>query len=155
MTIQERLTADMKVAMKAGEKQRVGCIRMLLAKLKDQTVALRTEHGPEHRLTDEQALAAIGAYGKQRRDSIEAYENAGREDLAARERAELEIVSVYLPQQLGEDELRGIVQQAVAEAGATSMQQIGAVMKLVMPRVKGLADGKLVNRLVRELLEGG
>jgi len=153
MTIQERLTADMKVAMKAGEKQRVSCIRMLLAKLKDQTVALRTERGLEHRLTDEEALEAIGAYGKQRRDSIEAYENTGRQDLAAAERAELEIVSAYLPQQLGEDELRGIVQEAVAEAGATSMQQIGAVMQLVMPRVKGLADGKLVNRLVREFLE--
>lgn len=154
MTIQERLTADMKVAMKAGEKQRVSCIRMLLARLKDQTVALRAEHGREHRLGDEEALEVIGAYAKQRRDSIEAYEKAGREDLAAGERAELEIVSAYLPEQLGEEALRAIVREAVAATGATSMQQIGGVMKIVMPRVKGLADGKLVNRLVREMLEG-
>jgi uncharacterized protein YqeY len=87
-------------------------------------------------------------------DSIESYERAGREDLAARERAELEIVRGYLPRQLDEEEVRGIVMQAIAEAHATSPKEMGAVMKIVMPKVKGAADGKLVNRLVRELLQG-
>jgi len=152
MSIQERLTEDMKQALKAGDKQRLQCIRMLLARLKDRTVALRAEHGREHVLTDEEALEAIAAYAKQRRDSIEAYREAGRDDLAANEQAELDIVATYLPQPLGEDELRALVQTAIAEAGAASAKDMGKVMQLVMPQVKGRADGKQVNRLVRELL---
>ena len=147
-----KLMADMKAAMKSGEKQRLSCIRMLLARLKDRTVALRSERGPDHELTDEEALEVVAAYAKQRRDSIEAYRQAGRDDLAANEQAELQIVNAYLPQQLDQDELRALVQQSIADAGASSPRDMGAVMKLVMPQVKGRADGKQVNQIVRALL---
>ena len=154
MSLQERLTSDMKQALKAGDKLRLSCVRMLIAKLKDRAVALRGKHGPDYQMTDEEALEAVAAYAKQRNDSIEAYRQAGRDDMADNEQAELEIVRAYLPQQLGEDELKEIVREAIAEAGAGSAQQLGQVMKLVMPTVKGRADGKQVNRIARELLGG-
>jgi len=152
VTIKERLDADLKEALKARQARRVDCLRMLKAKILEREVELRVERGLDCKLADDEAQAVIAAYAKQRRDSIESFRQGGREDLASKEEAELEIVTAYLPRQLGREELERIVAAAIAEAGAASAADLGRVMKLVMPRVKGAADGKLVNQIVREKL---
>jgi uncharacterized protein YqeY len=154
MSIAQRIAEDMKTAMKARATDRLGTLRMLKSKLQMAEVDLRAKKGRDYELDDEQALQALSSYAKQRRDSIESYEKAGRQDLAAKERSELEIVQEYLPAQLDENDVREIVKQAIAEVNASSPDDMGAVMKVVMPKVKGVADGKLVNQLVRELLQG-
>jgi uncharacterized protein YqeY len=127
---------------------------MLKSRMMEAEVERRATHGTGYELQDEEALAVIAAYAKQRRDSIDAYRQGGREDLAAKEEAELAVVQEYLPRQLSADEVRAIVSGAIAESGASSAKDMGAVMKLVMPKVKGVSDGKLVNQIVRELLGG-
>ena len=103
-------------------------------------------------LEDPEALAVITKAKKSRQDSLEQFTEAGREDLVAIERAELEIIAAYLPEEMGEDELREIITAVVAEVGATEAKEMGAVMKALMPKVKGRADGKAVQRIVMELL---
>jgi len=152
VTLKQRLMDDVKVAMKGGDKTRVTCLRMVRSKILEQEVALRADKGKDYELDDDEATQVLSGYAKQRRDSIDSYRQGGREDLAAREEAELKIIEEYLPKQLSEDELREIVIQAVAESGASSPREMGKVMKIVMPRVRGAADGKLVNRIVQEIL---
>jgi len=154
MSIKNRLDADMKDAMKQRERLRLGCIRMLKARLLEREVALRSKHGTDYRITDEEALSVISTYAKQRRDSIEGYRQGGRDDLVVAEEAELAIVIDYLPRQLTADELRGMIEEAITRSGAQSIKDLGQVMRLVVPQTKGAADGKLVNQLVRELLAG-
>ena len=155
MTIKERLARDQQAAMKTGDKLRLGVVRMLRSKLQEAEVAGRGKHGPDYALEDDEALRAVASYAKQRRESIQAYRDGGREELAQAEEAELAIIQDYLPRQLGEDEIRRIVAEAVEATGAASPRDIGGVMKRVMPQLQGRADGKLVNRLVREALAGG
>ena len=138
--------------MKARDTVRLGVVRMLKARMQEAEVEKRAEKGAGYALEDAEALAVISAYAKQRRDSIEAYRQGGREDLAAKEEAELAIIQQYLPAQLSEADVRRLVSEAIAESAASSAKDMGAVMKLVMPKVKGVADGKLVNQIVRELL---
>lgn len=152
MAIEEQLRADQTAAMKARDTRRLSCIRMLRSRIQEATVVARAKRGADATLDEEEALAVVAAYAKQRRDSIDAYAAAGRDQMAADERAELEIISTYLPSQMGDDELRTIVTESVAACGATSAKDMGAVMKLVMPRVQGQADGKRVNQFVREAL---
>ena len=152
MSLKERIGEEMKAAMKSGDKDRVGVLRMLRARVLEVEVAAREKQGRDHEAADEEVVAVISSYAKQRRDSIEAYRSGGREDLAAREEAELKIVQEYLPKPLTPDEIRAIVAGAIAEAGAKSAKDMGAVMKLVMPRLKGSADGKQVQEIVRSLL---
>ncbi len=153
MNVRERLVADLKSAMKDKQPERVGCIRMLRSKLQERELALRAKHGKDYELTDEEAQSAIATYAKQRKDSIESYAAGGRDDLAERERAELVIVQSYLPEELSEQELRDLLVAAVSESGATSAKDMGAVMKLAMPKVRGRADGKRVSAMVKSLLE--
>jgi uncharacterized protein YqeY len=152
MSLRQRLDSDIKDALKAGEKARVGCLRMLKSKILEKEVALRAKRGVNYRLTDDEAIEVIAGYAKQRRDSIEGFKQGGRDDLVAREQAELEIVDTYLPARLSDDEIRRIAQEAIAEVGATSPREMGAVMKIVMPKLKGAADGKQVSEIVRALL---
>ena len=154
MSLKERIALDMKAAMKSGDKDRVGVLRMLRARILESEVASRTTQGRDHEATDAEVVDSIASYAKQRRDSIEAYRQAGREDLASREEAELRIVQEYLPRALTDDEIRAVVREAVAASGAKSPKDMGAVMKLVMPKVKGSADGKKVQDVVKELLAG-
>ena len=155
MSIKNRIAEDIKRAMKAGEKDRLGVLRMLKAKIQEAEVNRRAREGADYELSDEETTQALSTYAKQRRDSIQAYTDAGRDELAAQEQAELAVVQYYLPQQLSEDDVRCIVADAVAATGASSPREMGAVMQAVMPQVKGRADGKLVNRLVRESLGDG
>lgn len=154
MALKQKIDADARVALRGGEKARLSCLRMLKSRIQEKEVALRTDKGKDYQLTDEETQQVIAAYAKQRRDSIESYEQGGREELAAQERAELEIVSGYLPRQLSREEIVSIVTEAIAESGAESVRDLGAVMKLAVPKTKGLADGKVVTSLVREKLGG-
>ena len=152
MKIRERIVADLTAAMKAKDTLRLGVVRMLKSKIMEAEVEQRTRKGPDYVLEDAESLAVIAAYAKQRRDSIEAFRKGGKEDLATKEEAELAIVQQYLPAQMSDDEVRRIVAAAIAETGATSAKEMGAIMKIVMPKLKGAADGAVVNRIVRELL---
>jgi uncharacterized protein YqeY len=152
MAIRERIVADLTAAMKAKDTQRLGVVRMLKSKVMEAEVEQRSRRGPEYVLDDQECVAVIASYAKQRRDSIEAYRKGGKEDLATKEEAELAIVQQYLPAQMSEDEVRRIVAAAIAESGASSSKEMGAIMKIVMPRLKGGADGAVVSRIVRELL---
>ena len=152
MPVTQQIVDQIKTAMKEGDKVRLGVLRMVKSKLQEAEVAGRAKKGRDHELSDDDAVQVIAAYAKQRRDSIDSYRTGGREDLAGKEEAELAILQEYLPKQLSEEDVRGIVQGAIAESNASSMKDMGAVMQLVMPKVKGVADGKMVNEIVRELL---
>lgn len=144
--IKSRLVGDMKTAMKAGEKNRLATIRLLMAAIKQKEVDERKE------LDDADILAILTKQAKQRRESIEQFEAAGRQDLIEIEQFELGIIEQYLPQQLSEDELRDIVAAALAETGATGMAQMGQVMNVVRTNVAGRGDMGLVSKLVKDAL---
>ena len=105
-------------------------------------------------MDDEGVLSVLSTSAKQRRESIEQYEKAGRQDLVDKEKAELEVIQSYMPQQMGRGEIEALVKDAVAESGAKGPSDMGKVMKVLMPKVKGRADGKLVNEVVKEALGG-
>jgi uncharacterized protein YqeY len=153
--LKRRILDDLTTAMKAGDKGRVGVLRMIKSEIQKQEVDARAEKGRDYELDDEEVLAVLARAAKQRRESIESFRGGRREDLAEREEQELATIESYLPEQLDGDELRKIVDQAIVESGAESARDMGRVMKVLMPKVKGRADGKLVNRMVREQLEGG
>lgn len=138
----DKLMEDMKCAMKAHEMPRVNTLRGVIAKVKDVTVNAGKD------MTDDAVLAVITKAVKQREESIAQFSEAGRAELAEGEKAELEILKAYLPAQLSEDEVAAIVKAVVSETGATSKKDMGKVMKEVMVRVKGQADGKIVSKLV-------
>lgn len=147
MSIQERLSEDLKTAMRAGDVTTRETIRMVMAALKNR----RIEHGED--LDDGETLQVLTKAMKSRQESIEQFEAAGRTDLADKERAEAEVVRRYLPAELSEDEVREIVRAKVEELGLESKQQFGQLMKGVMAECKGRADGKLVQRLAGEFLK--
>lgn len=148
MELSVRLTEDMKAAMKAGpeSKVRLDVIRFLRAAIKNVEI---DRHAP---LTDEDILGIIAKQVKQLKDSMVEFEKGGRSDLIAKAQAEVDILSGYLPQQLGEAEVRELVRQVIAEVGAQGPKDMGKVMGPLVARTKGRADGKLVNQIVRELL---
>ncbi len=146
MTIQEQLSDDLKTAMKAQDALTKDTVRLIRAAMKNAEI----EKGDA--LDDAGALDVLARMAKQYRDSITTYRDNGREDLAVREEAELTVVARYLPEQLGEDEVRALAEQAVAELGASGPQDRGKVMGKLMPQLKGKADGAVVNRIVGELL---
>jgi uncharacterized protein YqeY len=152
MAIRERIVGDLTAAMKAKDAQQLGVVRMLKSRIMEAEVEQRSRKGPGYVLDDQECVAVIATYAKQRRDSIEAYRKGGKEDLATKEEAELAIIQQYLPAQMSEDDVRRIVAAAISESGATSAKDMGAIMKLVMPKLKGGADGAVVSRIVRELL---
>jgi uncharacterized protein YqeY len=144
--LKAQIIDDMKAAMKGGEKARLGVIRLITAAIKQREVDERIE------LDDEQVLVVLDKMVKQRRDSIKQYTDAGREDLAAIEQAEVEIIQTYLPAALGEDEIAAIVEAAIAETGASSMADMGKVMGIVKPQVQGRGDMSAVSGIVKQKL---
>jgi len=146
MSIFEQVDKDMIKALKGGDKERLTVLRGLKSDLKYKKIEVGAE------LTDEQALETLASAAKKRRESIEQFRAGGREDLVKNEEFELEVISSYLPKQLTEEELRQMAESAIKEVGADSPKQMGLVMKALMPKVKGRADGKLVNKLISELL---
>jgi len=151
MSLKEKLTADMKEAMKAREegRQRLGVIRLVRGAIRQQEIDGQRE------LDDEAGLSVISKEVKQRRDAIEEFQKGGRDDLVRQNEAEIAILMEYLPQQMTEDEVRSAVQEAIAATGASTPKDMGKVMKELMLKVKGRADGKLVNQIVRERLDAG
>ncbi|MDF2626616.1 MAG: hypothetical protein K0R39_447 [Symbiobacteriaceae bacterium] len=148
MSLNERLTEDMKAAMKAGPagKVRLDTIRFLKAALKNVEI---DKKGP---LTDEDVLGVVTKQVKQLKDSIEEFEKADRTDLSDKAKAEVEVLSGYLPTQMSADEVRELARQIVAEVGAQGPKDMGKVMGPLVARTKGRADGKLVQQIVKELL---
>ena len=146
MSLTDQLQADMKTAMRDGDTGRRDTLRMVISAAQ---VAAKEKRAP---LSDEEASAVLAKEVKKRRESITAYSDAGRADLAAQEQAEIDILAPYLPEQLGEAEVRAMVQETIAETGATSSRDMGRVMGQLMPRIKGRADGKLVSNLVNQEL---
>ena len=146
MSLKEQLANDMKEAMKAKEKERLAVIRMVRGAIKQQEIDNKVE------LDDEAVIAVISKEVKMRKDSIADFEKGGRYDLVAQNEAEIAFLMPYLPQQLSEDEVRALVKEAVETTGASSPKDMGKVMGALMPKVKGRADGKLVNTLVKEAL---
>ena len=144
--LKAQIIDDMKAAMKGGEKTRLGVIRLITAAIKQREVDERIE------LDDEQVLIVLDKMVKQRRDSIKQYTDAGREDLAAIEEAEVEIIQAYLPAALSEDEIAAIVEAAIAQTGASSMADMGKVMGIVKPQVQGRGDMGAVSGIVKQKL---
>lgn len=146
MSLKAQLTEDMKTAMKSGAKEKLGVIRLINAAIKQREVDERIA------LDDSQVLAVLEKMSKQRKDSIEQYSNAGREDLAQVERAELVIIQAYLPAQLSEAELLDILNATIAEVGATGPKDMGKVIGALRPKVAGRADlGKLSEQVKNRL----
>lgn len=148
MTLKQQLTEDMKTAMKAGEKDRLGVIRLINAAIKQKEVDERIQ------LDDAAVLGVLEKMVKQRKDSIAQYEAAGREDLAAAERFELGVIQGYLPAQLGEAELQAAVEAAIAQTGAATPADMGKVMGVLKARLAGRADMGQVSALVKRRLAG-
>lgn len=146
MSLKEQLANDMKEAMKAKEKERLAVIRMVRGAIKQQEIDNKVE------LDDDAVIAVISKEVKMRNDSIADFEKGGRADLVAQNEAEIAFLMPYLPQQLSEDEVRALVKEAVEQTGASSPKDMGKVMGALMPKVKGRADGKMVNTLVKEAL---
>lgn len=144
--VADTLSGQIKEALKAGERTRLATLRMLSASVKNREVELG------HDLTEEEFVEVVGREVKRRKEAAEAYESAGRPELEERERAEQAILEVYLPEQLPEEELVKIVEEAITATGAAGPKEVGKVMAHVMARYKGQVDGSTVSRLARERL---
>jgi uncharacterized protein YqeY len=146
MSLKDKLTEDLKKAMRQGDERRKSTIRLVKAAITNAEI----ERGEE--LGDDEVLAIIGKQAKQRRESVTEFAKAGRKDLVDQEEEELQILLSYLPTQMSRDEIEVAARQVIAEVGATSMAQMGEVMRRLMSQLKGKADGSLVNHVVREIL---
>ena len=147
MDIQTQLKQDMMTAMKAREMEKVNTIRSLRGAIKDKAIELKKDE-----LSDEEIMGVLTKAAKQRRDSIASYKEGGRDDLVAEEEKELAIIEKYLPEQMNEDEVTKIVTEVIEQTGASSMADMGKVMGAIMPKVKGKADGNMVQTIVRRKL---
>lgn len=145
--LKDKLMADYKEALRLKDELRVGVIRMIRAAIKNAEIDKQSE------LTDEDVVGVIQSEIRKEREALEAFEQGGREDLAEETRRKLEILESYLPEMLSEDEIRNMAQKAIEEAGALSPRDMGKVMSILMPKVKGRAEGRVVSQIVRDLLE--
>ena len=146
MSIFERLDAELREALKSGDKLKLSVVRMIKASLKNKEI------DKTGKLTAEEIISVLSTMVKQRRESMEQFSTAGRTDLVEKEKAELEIIQSYLPKQLSQQEIDDIILSAIRECKASSAAEMGMVMKLVSPKIKGVADGKAVNQRVKEFL---
>jgi uncharacterized protein YqeY len=147
MGLQEKLLDDMKTAMKSGNKVALETLRMLRSQLKNASIAKGED------LSEEDVIGVLSKEAKKRKESFELYRQGGREDLAEKEEMEMQIIASYLPEALSEDELAKIIDKAVVETEAESLRDMGKVMGVVMPQVKGRADGKAVQEMVKKKLD--
>lgn len=147
MSLKQRLTDELKDAMKNKDQLRKNVITMIRADIKQIEVDKRVD------LTDEDIIEIISKQAKQRRDSIEEFEKGGRQDLVEQAKQEVDVLMDYLPEQLSEEEIETILKEVIAETGANSMKDMGKIMAAAMPKLKGRADGKIVNQIVRKILQ--
>jgi len=148
MALRDRITEDMKSAMRAGEKERLATIRLALAAIKQREVDERIT------LDDAQVLAVLEKMIKQRREALTLFESGGRADLVARESAEIGVLQQYLPAQMSAAEIEALIAEAITSCGATSMKDMGKVMAVVKPKAQGRADMGAVSALIRQKLSG-
>lgn len=151
MALQQQISEDLTRAMKARERERMAALRLLVAALRN--AAVEQGLGPQGGLDDATVQQVLARERKRRQEAAEAFRAAGRDDQAASEQAEADLIAGYLPEQLDDDELAGIVDEVVEETGASSVADLGTVMKPVMARVRGRADGARVSALVRARLQ--
>jgi uncharacterized protein YqeY len=147
--VADRLSGQIREAMKAGDRTRLATLRLLAAAVKNREVELG------HELTEEELVEVAGREVKRRKEAAEAYERGNRPELVEKERAEQAILEAYLPEQLSEDEVRTAIEDAIVATGASGPNEVGKVMAWIMGRHKGRVDGALVNRMARERLAGG
>lgn len=146
MILKEKLQSDIKEAMRTGDREKRDTIRLLLAAIK------QVEVDDQQELDDAGVQAVIMKQAKQRRESIADYEQAGRTDLVSVEKSELDIIESYLPQMMSREEIEAVATRSIADVGATGPKDMGKVMGKLMPQLKGKADGRIVNEVVRDLL---
>jgi uncharacterized protein YqeY len=146
MSLEERLVEEMKQAMKSNDKLRLSTIRMIRSASKNKEIELRKK------LEDEDVVKVIQAMVRKGEESVEQFQTGGRVDLVEKEKKEIEILKSFLPQPLSQEEILKIIDQSIQETQASSLKDIGKVMKSVMPKIGGKADGKLINQLVKERL---
>ena len=149
MSLLKKLDEDLKTAMKASDNLKVSVLRMAKAAIKNKQIEMG------HELSDGEVFSVFSTLAKQRRESIELFEKGGRNDLAEKEKKELSILQSYLPEQLSLAEIERIISKAILDSGASGLKDMGMVMRLIMPALKGVADGKVVNEKVKELLQKG
>jgi len=161
MSLKETINQDFKDAFRAKNETQLSIMRMLLAAIKNKEVEKRTRLSKSEpiekleelsQLDDQEVIEVVKSEIKKRKDAAGQYKQGGREELAAKEEKEIVVLSVYMPEQMGEEEIKKLVQEAIKKVGATSMQDLGKVMGALMPQVKGKADGNLVNKIVKEEL---
>ena len=148
MSLVESISHDLNSALKSGQKGKVLILRMVKSAIKNSEI----EKGKP--LNDDEVSAVLRTFAKRAKDSIEQFSQAGRKELAEKEKAQLAIIEEYLPKQLGEGELREMIKDAIQEQGAVGMKDMGNVMKALMIKAKGQVDGKVANNIVKEMLEG-
>lgn len=148
MDLKAKLNQDLKEALKAKDEAKLRTVRMLLAAIKNFEVE---KMGPA---TDEEIFQIMSKEIKKRQEAIEMYKKGGRPDLAQAEKQEIEVIQSYMPNQLSEEEIRELARKVISEMNLKSPKDVGTAMKVIMPQVKGRADGKLVNKIVSELLSG-
>lgn len=163
MDLKEKIQADLKEFLKSGKTFETGVLRMVSASILNKEIEKRAKLSKSQpidekleeasKLTEEEALDVMSSEAKKRSDAIREFEKGARQDLADKEKRELDIVKRYLPEQISEDEIRKIAEEAVKKSGAQNQKDMGKVMAEMMPKVKGKADGVLVSRVVKELLE--
>lgn len=144
--LKDAITDDMKSAMRAGEKEKLGTIRLILSAIKQVEVDTRKD------LEDDDVLQILDKMVKQRRESITQYDKAGRDELAAIEHAEIEIIQAYLPEQLSQEEISDLISQAISSTGAESMKDMGKVMGILKPQLQGRADMGAVSGIIKQQL---
>ena len=147
MSLQEKLEGDLRASMRARDELKLSVIRLARAAIHNQEI----DKGKP--LQDEEVISVLASQVRQRKERIEEFRKGNRTDMVVREEAELEVLMEYLPEQLSPEEIKGLAQQAIDELGATGPSEKGKVMGLIMPRLKGKADGNVVNQMVSQLLE--
>ena len=148
MSLENQIKQDIVTAMKAKDRLKLGTLRMVKAAMTNYSIEQKKEQ-----LADSDLITILQKQVKQRRDSIDSFKKAGRQDAADKEEKEMGILQSYLPKQLSEDELKALVQAAIGETGAAGKADVGKVMKALMPKVQGKAEGKLVSQIVQALLK--
>lgn len=151
MSIQQQILDDLRQAMKSRDENLTRVLRSIKASMLEKEISTRSG-GKSQPISDEEAVDVLVKAAKQRRDSLSQFRNAGREDLAAIEESELAVIDTYLPKPLSEEELKQLIRNAIIKTGASSQKDMGKVMAVLMPDVKGKADGAVVSKLVRESL---
>lgn len=146
MSLLDRLNQDMKQAMKNKDKERLSVIRMVKSSLQNEAIKLGNE------LSEDEELQVLTREMKQRKDSLQEFEKAGRDDLVSNLKQEIVVLNDYMPAQMSEEELTAVIQETIEQTGASSKAEMGKVMGAIMPKVRGKADGTMVNRLVQQLL---